>query len=182
MSTSESPVPVQAYFGRPSRLSAVCSQPMQPGQRRLVLDISDTRLIRTNDHACSPPFRFQVTSTASRGALRQAILSCAPRRDTSRWLRYRGGWIEPTRLSRRSAHTRELLWFCNIMKTEPFGKPAVWMYQFWQWWMAAAEIGAFNFAQHVPYRCPTMRHFACGAGNSDDPVPARRRKTRSQLR
>jgi len=27
-------------------------------QRRLVLDMSNTRLIRTNDHACSPPFRL----------------------------------------------------------------------------------------------------------------------------
>ena len=58
------PCPSRRFFGRPSRLAAVCSQPMQPRQRRLVLDIPNTRLIRKNDHACSPPFRFQVTSTA----------------------------------------------------------------------------------------------------------------------
>ena len=90
MSTSESHVPIEAFFGRPSRLEAVCSQPMQPRQGRLVLDIPNARLIRKNDHAYSSPFRFQVTSTASRGALRQAILACAPRRDTCPWLRYRG--------------------------------------------------------------------------------------------
>ena len=80
----------RGVFWPPARLSAVCSQPMQRGQRRLVLDISNTRLIRKNDHAYSPPFRFQVTCTVSRGALRQAILACAPRRDTCPWLRYRG--------------------------------------------------------------------------------------------
>src|SRR5947208_5309690 len=64
MSTSERPVPVEAFFGCPSHLATVCSEQMQPRQRRLALDIPNARLIRKNDHAYSRPFRFQVTSTA----------------------------------------------------------------------------------------------------------------------
>src|SRR6266850_7650340 len=112
MSTSESPVSVEAFFGRSSRLAAVCSQPMLPGQRRLVLDISNTRLIRTSDHACSPPFRLPGPQRHEERCTRQFLLA---RPDEIHALGCgTGGWIEPTRFSRRSAHTRELLWFAML--------------------------------------------------------------------
>jgi len=39
-------------------VSGLFAADMQPQQRRLVRNISNTRPIRTNDHACSPPFRL----------------------------------------------------------------------------------------------------------------------------
>src|SRR6185503_12626543 len=140
MPTSESRVSVEAFLGRPSlsaSLSAtagpshgrrspgfvvtrsICWQQIQTGQRRLVLDVSNTRLVRKNDHPCSPPLRITIHQS-------WAQLACAPQR----YMPWLGGWIEPMRVSRRSARTRDLL-VCDVMKTEPFGKPAVWMYQFW---------------------------------------------------
>ncbi len=113
------PCPSRRFFGRPSRLAAVCSQPMQPRQRRLVLDIPNTRLIRKNDHACSPPFRFQVTSTASPGALRKAILACAPRRDTCPWLAVQGAGLSQRGFLAR-ARTQESSSIRDVMKAEPF--------------------------------------------------------------
>jgi hypothetical protein len=98
---------------------SICWQQIQTGQRRLVLDVSNTRLVRKNDHPCSPPLRITIHQS-------WAQLACAPQR----YMPWLGGWIEPTRVSRRSAHTRDHL-VCDVMKTEPFGKPAVWMYQFW---------------------------------------------------
>jgi hypothetical protein len=41
-----------------------------------------------------------------------------------------GGWIEPTRFL-VGARTQESSSVRDVMKTEPFGKPAIWMYQFW---------------------------------------------------
>ena len=34
------------------------------------------------------------------------------------------------------ARTQETSWFCDVMKTEPFGKPTVRMYQFGWYWVA----------------------------------------------
>src|SRR5438445_13599491 len=128
MPTSESPVSVEA-FGRPSRLAAVCLQPMQPGQRRLVLDTSNTRLIRKSDHACSPPFRFQVTSTAFPRSVAPGN-SCL--RAPTRYMPLAA--VQGAGLSQRGflagARTQESSSVCDVTKTEPFGKPAVWMYQF----------------------------------------------------
>src|SRR6478752_2906931 len=119
MPTSESRVSVEAFLGRPSpsaSLSAtagpfhgqrtpgfvvsrsICWQQIQTGQRRLVLDISDTRSVRKNDHPCSPPLRITIHQS-------WAQLACAP----ERYMLWPGGWIEPTRVSRRSAHSRDLL-------------------------------------------------------------------------
>jgi len=92
MPTSESRVSVEAFLGRPSpsaSLSAtagpfhgqrtpgfvvsrsICWQQIQTGQRRLVLDISDTRSVRKNDHPCSPPLRITIHQS-------WAQLACAP--------------------------------------------------------------------------------------------------------
>ena len=131
MSTSESPVPVEAFSGRPARLSAVCSQPMQPRQRRLVLDISNTRLIRTNDPACSPPFRFGHIHSVPRSVGPGNSCLRAPTRYMplaavqGAGLSQHGSVFSPER-----AHKRAPL-VCDVMTTEPFGKPAVWMYQIW---------------------------------------------------
>ena len=76
-------------------------------QRRLVLDISNTRLSEKTTTHIHRRFASRVTCTVSRGALRQAIL-LAPRRDNALCCGT-GGWVEPTRFARRSAHTRELL-------------------------------------------------------------------------
>ena len=130
MSTSESHVPVEAFFGRPSRLEAVCSQPMQPRQGRLVLDIPNARLIRKNDHAYSSPFRFQITSTAFQRRVAPGN-SCL--RAPTRYMPLAA--VQGAGLSQRGflagARTQESSSVRDLMKTKPFGNPAIWMYQFW---------------------------------------------------
>ena|SRR5213080_1542141 len=129
MPTSESPASVEAFFGRPSRLAADCSQPMQLGQRRLVLDILNIRLIRKKDHAHFHR-RFACRSHPQRPeelCARQFLL-----RAPTRYMPLAA--LQGTGLSQRGflagARTQETSSVCDVTKTEPFGKPAVWMYQF----------------------------------------------------